>query len=104
MRRSSLPSRNVDKRLGNIYPVVDEVHGKLKELVFLANNLDSLAPRDIELGVDNGGNLLWRKVPKTNEDTTYPWVVLVNLQTLNNEHLLNKIDDLEDRLAILENQ
>lgn len=43
------PSGLVDKRFGNSYQVIKEVHASLAQILFLADNMNLLSPREIEL-------------------------------------------------------
>lgn len=57
------PSALVDKRLGNSYAIVKAVFEKLEEIVFVANNLQNLTPKDVELQEsDDRSFIQWRYV------------------------------------------
>lgn len=52
----------VDQRLGNSYQVIKEVHAALSQILFLADNMSLLAPREIELRESTDFKYLqWRR-------------------------------------------
>ncbi|WP_244832326.1 hypothetical protein [Caballeronia sp. TF1N1] len=56
------PSVMVDQRFGTSYQVIKEVHAALAQILFLADNMDQLAPREIELQQSTDkANLQWRR-------------------------------------------
>lgn len=50
----------VDHRLGNLYPVLDELHKNLKEITFVAQHIHSLRSGNIELGMNEDGMMQWK--------------------------------------------
>lgn len=50
----------VDHRLGNLYPVLDELHKNLKEVTFVAQHIHSLRSGNIELGMNEDGMMQWK--------------------------------------------
>ena len=61
-------STMVDKRFGNIYPIIKAVYDKLADLGYLAENLNGLRPKDVELRMDTDGQFIqWRYVPAADE-------------------------------------
>lgn len=50
----------VDHRLGNLYPVLDELHKNLKEIAFVAQHIHSLRSGNIELGMNEDGMMQWK--------------------------------------------
>jgi hypothetical protein len=83
----------VDKRIGNAYKVVKEVHDNLDKIAYLVENISAdLRPKGIELGIDLAlGYIQWRYTDQTPQDE---WRVLcplsaitgkqVEMQALNN--------------------
>jgi hypothetical protein len=67
----------VDSRLGNSYQVVKEVHAALGQILFVADNMSLLAPRDIELQESPDQQYLqWRR------EGDPAWTNLVSLADL----------------------
>lgn len=66
-------SNLVDKRVGNAYPIVKAVYDALEYLKYLADNLNALRPKDIELRMDEDGQYIqWRYAAKGDEAAS-PW-------------------------------
>ena len=71
-------SMSVDKRLGNSFPIVEAVYRQLQHIKYLAENLNELRPKDIELQENVANKTLdWRYIEK--DGTKGPWQVLVPL-------------------------
>lgn len=71
------PSVLVDERIGTSYQVIKEVHAALAQILFLADNMDQLAPRQIELQQSTDKlNLQWRR------EGDVAWKNLVSILTL----------------------
>lgn len=50
----------VDHRLGNLYPVLDELHKNLKEITFVAQHIHSFRSGNVELGMNEDGMMQWK--------------------------------------------
>ncbi|UNI71515.1 hypothetical protein [Burkholderia phage vB_BpP_HN01] len=71
-------SMSVDKRLGNSFPIVEAVYRQLQHIKYLAENLNELRPKDIELQENVANKTLdWRYIEK--DGTKGPWQVLLPL-------------------------
>jgi len=64
-----------DKRIGDAFPVIEAVYAKLAELIYLANNVPSLVPNQIEFRyVPEVRTLEWKY---SNEEA---WNILVTME------------------------
>lgn len=70
------PSFRVDGALGNVFPMIREVHKELKTLAYIAENLDNFKSKNIVLSVTDDWEFLWKY--STDEE----WNVLGNLRDL----------------------
>ncbi len=90
----------VDKHIGDAYPAVEAVAQRLQEIIYLAQHLSDIQPRDIELSAaSEEQELLWRRVGETD------WKVLATYQELLGTDLTTAnatIADAIDRIIELE--
>ena len=90
----------VDKHIGDAYPAVEAVAQRLQEIIYLAQHLADIQPRDIELSAASAEQeLLWRRVGETD------WKVLATYQELLGTDLTTAtatIADAIDRIIELE--
>lgn len=86
IRSSSNPygsfSETTDKRIGDAFPVVEAVHARLAELVYIAENAHNLQPGQIELRhVAETKTLEWKY---TNQENWNVLVVYEDFSAINN--------------------
>lgn len=90
----------VDKHIGDAYPAVEAVAQRLQEIIYLAQHLADIQPRDIELSAASAEQeLLWRRAGETE------WKVLATYQELLGTDLTTAsetIADAIDRIIELE--
>lgn len=90
----------VDKHIGDAYPAVEAVAQRLQEIIYLAQHLADIQPRDIELSAASAEQeLLWRRVGETE------WKLLATYQELLGTDLTTAsetIADAIDRIIELE--
>ena len=70
------PSFRVDGALGNVFPMIREVHKELKTLAYITENLDNFKSKNIVLSVTDDWEFLWKY--STDEE----WNILGNLRDL----------------------
>ena len=70
------PSFRVDGALGNVFPMIREVHKELKTLAYIVENLDNFKSKNIVLSVTDDWEFLWKY--STDEE----WNILGNLRDL----------------------
>lgn len=91
-------SANVDKHIGDAYPAVEAVAERLQEIIYLAQHLTDIQPRDIELSAaSEEKELLWRRVGETEWKllATYQELLGIDLTTAN-EVLADAIDRITE--------
>ncbi|UKL14822.1 hypothetical protein C121_89 [Stenotrophomonas phage C121] len=72
------PTQMVDKQIGDVYPTVRLVAEHLQYIVYLAANLDKLAPRDVEIRNDPvSEQIQWRYVEDGAE-----WINLISVDEI----------------------
>lgn len=89
---------NVDKHIGDAYPAVEAVAERLQEIIYLAQHLTDIQPRDIELSAaSEEKELLWRRVGETEWKllATYQELLGIDLTTAN-EVLADAIDRITE--------
>jgi len=90
----------VDKHIGDAFPAVEAVAKRLQEIVYLANHLTDIQPRDIELKAESPQKeILWRRVGEAD------WKLLITYQNLLGSDLGTLdavVQDAIDRIADLE--
>jgi hypothetical protein len=68
---------SVDKHIGDAFPAVEAVAKRLQEIVYLANHLTDIQPRDIELQAEpEQQEVLWRRAGETE------WKLLITFGNL----------------------
>lgn len=83
----------VDKHIGDAYPAVEAVAQRLQEIIYLAQHLSDIQPRDIELSAaSEEQELLWRRVGETD------WKVLATYQELLGTDLTTANETLADAI------
>ena len=83
----------VDKHIGDAYPAVEAVAQRLQEIIYLAQHLADIQPRDIELSAaSEEQELLWRRVGETD------WKVLATYQELLGTDLTTANETLADAI------
>ena len=83
----------VDKHIGDAYPAVEAVAQRLQEIIYLAQHLADIQPRDIELSAaSEEQELLWRRVGETE------WKVLATYQELLGTDLTTATETIADAI------
>lgn len=83
----------VDKHIGDAYPAVEAVAQRLQEIIYLAQHLADIQPRDIELSAASAEQeLLWRRVGETE------WKVLATYQELLGTDLTTATETIADAI------